>query len=101
MTPGIRHVLAAAVRCRAEVIVTYNKRHFPSAALECWGVEAQAPSTFLKHLYQINPTIVVDRLEAQARNLGRSLPQLLSVLMPAASTFVDALCQDVKIKLDS
>ena len=27
--PNDRHVLASAVRCGAQVIVTYNKRHFP------------------------------------------------------------------------
>lgn len=26
-TPGDRHVLAAAVRCHADLIVTYNRRH--------------------------------------------------------------------------
>lgn len=38
--PGDRHVLAAAVVAKAVVIVTYNLKHFPNAALEPWGVEA-------------------------------------------------------------
>jgi predicted nucleic acid-binding protein len=78
-----RHVLAAAVKCGAEVIVTYNKRHFPATATDPWGIEAQGPSTFLKHRYEINPSIVIDKLHAQARNLGRTLPQQLTVLHQA------------------
>ena len=46
--PKDRHVLATAVKSGATVIVTYNKRHFPPAATEPWGVEIQGPSTFLK-----------------------------------------------------
>jgi hypothetical protein len=74
-----RHVLAAAVKCGAEVIVTYNKRHFPSAAIDPYGVDVQGPSTFLKNCYELSPSVVIDKLHAQARNLGRSLPQQLVV----------------------
>ena|SRR5258707_169048 len=99
--PKDRHVLAVAVRCGAEVIVTYNKRHFLSVALEPWGVEVQAPSTILKRQYDLNPAVVIDKLHAQARNLGRSLPQQLTVLRRAVSAFVDVVCEDLEIKLDS
>jgi hypothetical protein len=39
--PNDRHVLAAAIRCQAGVIVTYNLRHFPEEALAPYGIEAQ------------------------------------------------------------
>src|ERR1017187_6892216 len=32
--PGDRHVLAAAVRSHAELIVTYNRRHFPANSVQ-------------------------------------------------------------------
>lgn len=47
--PKDRHVLAAAVRCGADVIVTFNLKHFPEEALEPWGIEAQSPDEFLIH----------------------------------------------------
>jgi predicted nucleic acid-binding protein len=31
--PGDRHVLAAAVRSHSDLIVTYNRRHFPAASV--------------------------------------------------------------------
>ena len=35
--PDDRHVLAAAIRCQAGVIVTYNLKHFPEDALAPYG----------------------------------------------------------------
>jgi predicted nucleic acid-binding protein len=93
--PEDRHVLAAAVKCGAPLIVTYNRRHFPPAATEPWGIEVQGPSTFLKHQYDLNPAVVIDKLHAQARNLGRTLPEQLAVLKEAVPSFVDAVCQDL------
>jgi len=38
-----RHVLAAAIRSNADVIVTFNLGDFPPEALTKWGIEAQHP----------------------------------------------------------
>ncbi len=92
---GDGHVLAAAVKCGSPLIVTYNKRHFPAAATEPWDIEVQGPSAFLKSQYDLNPSVVIDKLHAQARNLGRTLPEQLAVLRKAVPSFVDAVCQDL------
>lgn len=42
-----RHVLAAAIRCGAQVIVTENKRDFPKTALMPFDIEAQSADEFL------------------------------------------------------
>jgi hypothetical protein len=42
-----RHVLAAAIVARADVIVTYNLKDFPATILEQYGIEAQHPDEFL------------------------------------------------------
>ncbi|MCH9808232.1 MAG: PIN domain-containing protein [Alphaproteobacteria bacterium] len=42
-----RHVLAAAIVGRADVIVTFNLKDFPIDALAPYGIEAQHPDEFL------------------------------------------------------
>ena len=41
--PDDRHVLAAAIRASAEVIVTYNLTDFPAETLARFDIEAQLP----------------------------------------------------------
>jgi predicted nucleic acid-binding protein len=53
-----RHVLAAAIRGRADVIVTYNLDDFPAAALAPYSIEAQHPDDFLTHLTSLKPAAV-------------------------------------------
>ncbi|ACY97082.1 MULTISPECIES: PIN domain-containing protein [Thermomonospora] len=42
-----RHVLAAAIKAQAQVIVTSNLRDFPADMLEPWNVEAKSPDDFV------------------------------------------------------
>jgi hypothetical protein len=50
-----RHILAAAIRCRADVIVTLNLKDFPPDYLEPFDLEAQHPDLFVSHLIDLNP----------------------------------------------
>jgi PIN domain len=45
--PGDRHVLAAAIKAGAQVIVTRNLKHFPPCDLQSWGIEAKSPDDFV------------------------------------------------------
>jgi hypothetical protein len=56
--PGDRHVLAAAIRAHAQVIVTNNLRDFPAAALHGWDVEALSADDFVSDQIDLNPKIV-------------------------------------------
>lgn len=51
--PNGRHVLAAAIRGQANVIVTMNVRDFPSDVLALLGIEAQHPGEFVLHLLDL------------------------------------------------
>lgn len=53
---GDRHVLAAAIRCSAQVIVTENKRDFPKDLLEEYDIEVLGADEMLVNTYEIFPT---------------------------------------------
>ena len=52
--PNDRHVLAAAIKGRADLIVTANLKDFPAEKLNRWGIEAQHPDEFLTHQFHLS-----------------------------------------------
>jgi len=60
-----RHVLAAAVRCHAEVIVTYNLKDFPARLLKVFDIEAQHPDVFICNLIGLAPELAVEAFQTQ------------------------------------
>ncbi len=86
--PKDRHVLAAAARAGAKVIVTYNLKDFPLSSLAPYSITAQGPSTFLKTLYGTAPSVVMQTLEAQAAAIGKNMHYLLSRLRINVPGFV-------------
>ncbi|MDZ4801704.1 MAG: PIN domain-containing protein [Bryobacteraceae bacterium] len=67
--PNDRHVLAAAIRGQANVIVTMNLRDFPSDVLAPFGIEAQHPDEFVLHLLDLAPGAVVAAAENHRQSL--------------------------------
>ena len=86
--PKDRHVLAAAARAGVKVIVTYNLKDFPSSSLAPYAITAQGPSVFLKHLYDMAPSAVMQTLESQAAAISQPMSYLLSRLSVDAPAFV-------------
>lgn len=81
--PDDRHVLAAAICGRAEVIITFNQKHFPRKSLGPFGIEAQHPDQFVSHLITLNRDAVCAALKNQRatlRNPGVTSDQLLDTL---------------------
>jgi predicted nucleic acid-binding protein len=64
-----RHVVAAAVRCNASVIVTFNARDFPGDVLASFGLEAQHPDVFIEDLFDLDPAAVVTAAQRQRQQL--------------------------------
>ena len=78
-----RHVLAAAIHGRADVIVTANLRDFPASRLIPHALAAQHPDTFVADLFEIDPETVLTAVRghgAALRNPPRSVGEYLSAL---------------------
>ena len=74
---GDRHVLAAAIAGRADLILTANLRDFPPRALGPHGLRARAPDDFAMDLWLEAPGIVEAEVAAlwplEGRDLRRAL----------------------------
>jgi hypothetical protein len=51
--------MAAAAKCQAGTIVTFNLRNFPAATLEPLGITAQHPDEFIEHAFGISSAAVI------------------------------------------
>lgn len=67
--PDDRHVLAAAIRCGASVIVTFNERDFPAPVLAPFGIKVQHPDEFIDDLFDLDPAAVVTAARQQRSSL--------------------------------
>ncbi|MBE1487140.1 PIN domain-containing protein [Plantactinospora soyae] len=56
--PDDRHVLAAAIRARAQVIVTSNLRHFPIEELRAWDIDPKSPDEFVRDQISLDRRVV-------------------------------------------
>ncbi|WP_118179100.1 PIN domain-containing protein [Paraburkholderia phosphatilytica] len=91
--PDDRHVLAAAIRCGASVIVTFNQRDFPADILAFYGVESQHPDEFVENLFDLDAAAVVaaaQRQRAQLKNPPIDVDRYLEIL------FRQGLVQTIK-----
>ena len=96
--PGDRHVLAAALRAHAELIVTYNRRHFPHDSVRPWNIEVQGPSTFLRGLYDLEAGLFVSKLHEQAEQIGIPLEKLLLSLSKSVPKFIEYFWEEQGIR---
>lgn len=97
--PGDRHVLAAAIAAKAEVIVTLNGKHFPGSVLVPLGIEAVTPDQFLGNLLDLDPTTIhgcLQNMAARQRNPARTAQALLQILSRQAPVFASR-CMEFQV----
>jgi predicted nucleic acid-binding protein len=63
-----RHVLAAAIKCEADIIVTNNLRDFPQVAPDTFGLTAKSADDFLTDIIDINHGTALDAFKTLVRN---------------------------------
>ena len=81
--PNDQHVLAAAIRSGADVIVTFNLKHFPKNVIDQYGIEAQHPDEFITHLIDLAPHAVCTAAKRQRESLKnppKSIAEFLDTL---------------------
>lgn len=81
--PDDRHVLAAAIKANAQVVVTANRKDFPAEALDPWGVEVKSPDEFVMDLIGLGDRVVywcVGQIAQARRNPPESLDDVLQQL---------------------
>ena len=64
-----RHILAAAIKVNADVIVTFNLKDFPPAYLKSFGIEVQHPDQFIVDLIKIDMRKCLLALNNQVQSL--------------------------------
>ena len=86
-----RHVLAAAVRCSAQVVITSNRKHFPVQSVIPFDIEVLTPDEFLINQHRMNHDLVMERLNEQASACASPIERLLLRLARNAPRFVEKI----------
>ncbi|MGD1844380.1 MAG: PIN domain-containing protein [Salibacteraceae bacterium] len=63
-----KHVLAAAIKTNANVIVTNNLKDFPNDYLLKFGLKAKKADDFITDTIDLNPSIAADAFRAMVLN---------------------------------
>lgn len=66
-----RHVVAAALRCQASAVITFNLADFPAEALEPFDIEAIHPDDFCLSLIEQSGVACVELIHQQLTALRR------------------------------
>ncbi|WP_258947517.1 PIN domain-containing protein [Lentzea californiensis] len=81
--PDDRHVLAAAIRTRAQVIVTDNLKDFPEEAFYPWDIEPKSADDFVSDQIGLDAKVVwscVQQIANSWRNPPGTLGDVLASL---------------------
>lgn len=84
--PDDRHVLAAAIKAGAQVIVTANLKDFPASVLASWGIEARSPDDFILDQIGLDGRIVwacVQQIADSRNNPPETVEDVLDALEAA------------------
>jgi PIN domain len=89
-----RHVLAAAIRSRASLVVTFNLKDFPPTSLAPFDIEAWHPDAFLIHLFHMTLDVLITILNEQSGALRKpptTFERVLETLEQHTPKFVSAV----------
>ncbi|MBI4817998.1 MAG: PIN domain-containing protein [Deltaproteobacteria bacterium] len=99
--PDDRHVLAAAIKSGAQIVVTSNLRDFPPEVLAAHGIEAISPDSFVERILDLDWRSVCSAVELQQDSLTRpkvTTTQLLAKLETQGLVRSVRRIRDLRIK---
>jgi len=64
------HVIAAAVRANADMIVTWNVKHFPKEVLSPYHIEVQDPDDFLLNQFDLDAAKLLQTIKTCRQRLN-------------------------------
>jgi predicted nucleic acid-binding protein len=79
--PNDRHILAAAIKASAPIIVTSNLKDFPIECLKCYDTEVQHPDEFISNLIFHDKTSALEALNNQVKRLRNPPMSIDDVLL--------------------
>lgn len=86
--PDDRHVLAAAIKAKAQLIVTANLKDFPESTLAEWDIEPRHPDDFLLdqfHLDAVTLRMIVEDIAGTWRTPAATTHEVLDSLARAGA----------------
>jgi predicted nucleic acid-binding protein len=94
------HVLAAAIKAEANVIVTFNLKDFPVGMIAKYGVEAQHPDVFIGELIDRNPQEVIqaiNTIRSRLKNPPQTFDNYMETLLKQELITTVVLLRDLQV----
>lgn len=95
-----RHVIAAAIRCGAQAIVTDNLKDFPTSELEKYDIEAVTPDTFLSQTFELFPVQALSAVKVMRSRLKKSPQNVPEFIMSTTAAGLPRLAGELRKYVD-
>jgi predicted nucleic acid-binding protein len=90
-----RHVLAACIRGRADVVVTGNVKHFPPESCAPFDLDVQTPDEFLLHAYDLRPERFMSAVSVMLQR-NQSSPRTIPEFLESLRMFTPELVERIR-----
>lgn len=94
-----RHVLACAIKCKADLITTFNLKHFPSKIIEKFDIQIQNPDELICNIIDLNEKIackaftkMVNRLKNPAKTKSEVAATLENCGLTQSAVRLENIC---------
>jgi predicted nucleic acid-binding protein len=91
-----RHVVACAIKCNADLIITFNLKDFPKNELSKYDVEIATPDKLSSNLIDINPGLACRAFNKMVNRLRKPNKTKLEVLATLKSCGLQGSVEKLK-----